>query len=180
MFPILSKEFRAQLPYGLNHRTLSKLRLPQNLSIEYRKFEILHSLVIHCISIAIVPFNSAVLHFILFCNFMLIRHGHSLDNLSLALLIIWTLVLQGFWLMVLEVGGRFHKFSKSTLNSWKFLNIKDKCKKKYMKKFRKSCKPLYLGMQGYFVMNRLSVLKFLRGVIRGTFRTVVTLKETGL
>lgn len=44
---------------------------------------------------------------------------------------------------------------------------------KYMKRFRLSCKPLYVGYKTYFIIEPVSVLIFLRKVAWGASKTVL-------
>lgn len=49
--------------------------------------------------------------------------------------------------------------------------------RKYMSKFRKSCKPIYLGFPGFMTITHKSVLKYMQGIVRGVFRMLLALKK---
>lgn len=84
-------------------------------------------------------------------------------------------MIQIIWAWILEICGRYNAESKKTLDSWKFLEHRGKEEKKLMSKVRKSCRPFSFGEKGIFVIKRMTVLKFLRGIVKGTFRALLTL-----
>ncbi|CAL8140550.1 unnamed protein product [Orchesella dallaii] len=67
---------------------------------------------------------------------------------------------------------------KGVVNSWKPSRFPDRHSRAYMKRFRRSCKPISLGTDGMYVIRPISVLKFLRGNIRGTMRALLSLRKT--
>jgi hypothetical protein len=84
-----------------------------------------------------------------------------------------------FWVGVLETAGRFSKLSRSSIKSWMKEGGQSKLRyeRKFIGKFCKSCKPLGMGLEGFFVVRRLSAVKFLRFVTKGTFQALVTLNQ---
>ncbi len=74
---------------------------------------------------------------------------------------------------MLEISGRIHEDAKKTIKSWKNIEFSSLHERKYMSRFRKCCRPLKLGIEGTFTIKRLSVLKFMRAIIKGTFRALV-------
>lgn len=83
--------------------------------------------------------------------------------------------LVSFWAVVLQTCGKFHSQSVKIRESWRIEG-----EDKYFRKWRKSVTPLYFGHPGYHVIKRLSILKFGKTIIRGTFRTMVTLNNVWL
>lgn len=83
--------------------------------------------------------------------------------------------MQVFWAIALELSGRFYSQSKQTLGSWRNLAFKSAADKKFMSKFKRGCYPMALGERGVFGIKQISVLKFLRAIIKGTFRALLTL-----
>lgn len=65
------------------------------------------------------------------------------------------------------------------MKSWKEIYFKDKKEAKWFSKFRKARKELELGKKGVLTFKRLTVLKFLRGIIKGTFRALLTWGNEG-
>lgn len=84
-------------------------------------------------------------------------------------------MLQTAWGITLEIGGRFQLKAKRTLESWNLLPIANPLEKKLKSKFRKSVKPLILGKKGVYAVSRLTVLKFIMSIIKGTFRALLTI-----
>lgn len=82
------------------------------------------------------------------------------------------------WGAVLEIAGKFNNFSIKTLKSWKVISFKDKTEAKYFSKFRKCQKPVVIGKEGVLAFKRLTVLKFFRAAIKGTFKALLTLGKT--
>ncbi|OXA48333.1 hypothetical protein Fcan01_16909 [Folsomia candida] len=84
-----------------------------------------------------------------------------------------------FWVAMMTCAGKIQKSSKECLISWRVNRDQWESKedRRYMSKFRKSCKPLYFGLDGFMTVTHKSVLKFVQGIIRGLFRTLLTLKE---
>lgn len=180
MVPIFAREFQVGLP-KLIYRTIDDFRSPRNLPLSFRKFELLHRYAMNLMGILIVTLQSFNMHYILYANFMLLRHIEHLDNITLFLLTCWSCLLQTFWVVVLHVGGMFREQSKVNFRSWKQIDCKGNfLDQRYISKFKRSCRPLSIGYEGMFVMRKLSVLKFLRGVVRGTFRIFLTLKGTNI
>jgi hypothetical protein len=114
-----------------------------------------------------------------FCQYSLIKQWNTLDSASKGMLGMAAITLLVFWVGVLETAGRFHKLSRSSIKSWKKEGKMSgsKYERKVIGRFCKSCKPLSMGLEGTFVIKRLSAIKFLRAVIKGTFRALVTLNK---
>jgi hypothetical protein len=173
--PLVTTEFKANQKQYMTYNILRKN--PINLSHMYREFSILHNSAMKLLDFVILPYHSLFSQIIMFCNFSLISGLKAGKKtyiiLSYALLSIFVKML---WLIILEIGGRFHTHSKKTIASWKMLKMKDKRSEKYLSKFRKSCRPLWIGTEGVFIFKRLSALKFLRAIVRGTFRIILAVR----
>lgn len=170
--PLVSREFKAN---QLNYQTLSSLRSPKNFTLAYRSLEILHKHLLGITSVAILPLKYTLTKLSLFCNYILIKQWNELDATTATLFLLLTFVFSGFWVFILNFGGLLQIQGKLLLKSWKEFNWAKK-DMKLLSKFRKSCKPFCVNSGKYFHMNRLSSLKFLRGLATGTFRTLVALK----
>lgn len=175
MFPIHAIEFNCKLP-STKYMTHSAFRSVAHFPLEYRKSELLHLLAMKIFGIYFIPFQSLAMNFVLYTNFVLIRHWDRLDYGTRLLTFAWSAGIQTFWYFVLHFGERFYSYSKRNRVSWKFMATKDSQEAKYMSKFRKSTRPLGLGYDGYFIIKPLSVLKFVKGVVRGTIRVLLTLQ----
>ncbi|OXA42370.1 hypothetical protein Fcan01_22798 [Folsomia candida] len=147
-------------------KTHSDFRSVAHLPVEYRKAELLHLFAMKIYGIYFIPFQSLALNFVLYTNFVLIRPWNSLDYATLLLTLIWSVGIQVFWYFVLHCGGRYYSFSKRNRTSWKFMATEGPKEAKYMSKFRRSTRPMGIGYEGYFIIKPLSLLKFVKGVVR--------------
>lgn len=175
MFPIHSTELNAKLARG-KHKTYPSFRTVSHFPMEYRKLEILHSYAMAIWGIYVVPFQAFALNFVLYANYVLIRNWDHLDFLMRCLVLLWTVSIQVFWYLVLHLAGRYYLFSQRNRGSWKFLGVRDAQEAKFMAKFKKSTRPLGIGQNGYFIIKPLSVVKFVKGVVRGTVRVLLTMR----
>ncbi|OXA48134.1 hypothetical protein Fcan01_16922 [Folsomia candida] len=83
------------------------------------------------------------------------------------------------WAALMTCAAKIQRSAKKCLTSWKVHgdHWESRGDRKYVSKFRKSCKPLYFGWGGFMVVTHKSVLKFMQGIIRGLFRTLLALKK---
>lgn len=112
----------------------------------------------------------------LFSNFVLITQWNHLDVGTASVLALFSIF--GFIILSIDLvaGSYIYMQSQRMLSSWKFFDW-PKVKKKYLGKFKKGCRPLAVRAGGYFCIRRLSVLKFWQGIVRGTFRALLALKN---
>jgi hypothetical protein len=174
VFPLLRDEFKGNF-LSQRYRTKNELRQGKNLTIEYRKVELLHKQAMNVYGFLILPAQSALGKFIVYCNFTLVRHRIELEPFMLALISTLSINMMCFWCAVLEICGRFHWNSILLLKSWKMLHFPSKSEEKFMKKFKKGCRPLFIGLEGYTKIRRLSVIKFIKGTIQGFLRAHLAL-----
>ncbi|CAL8085452.1 unnamed protein product [Orchesella dallaii] len=159
------------------YKTLDSLRTPKNLMVTFRSFQLLHQMAMTCFGVAIVPCQTTVSNLILFSNFMFIRHRAELQPETNCMLVGWSTLSLLFWMFVLELGGRLHSRGREVLKSWKMHDFGDKGVNRCMSKFRKSCQPLSMNFGRTYVIRRLTILKFLRGLTTGTFRLLVAVHK---
>jgi hypothetical protein len=164
---------------GTEFEILSELKSSGFDSVSIRSFQLLHKSVFGAIGFALIPLHFICGQFVVFCQYSLITGWSGLDSVSKGMLGINGTALLMFWVGVLETAGRFHKLSRSSIKRWKKEGkmSESKYERKFIGRFCKSCKPLSMGLEGTFVIKRLSAMKFLRAVIKGTFRAVVTLSK---
>jgi len=77
---------------------------------------------------------------------------------------------------VLEFGRFLFCRGTKVIKSWKVDEKNYQGESKVMKKFARSCKPIVLSYGKQFVVGRVSVLVFFRGIVRGTFRALLATK----
>lgn len=87
----------------------------------------------------------------------------------------WSLGLQTGWALTLEISGMFNSYTIKTLKSWDAVSCRSKFETKLFTKCRKYIKPLAIGKEGTMAFQRLTAIKFLRAIITGTFRALLTL-----
>jgi len=157
-----------------SYRMHESIRNFSNIQIVYRSLQVLHANALSITGIYIVISNALFMVTSVYCNFVLIRYWNRLEMLSKGQLLIWSFLFIGAWAFVMELGRfLFAKGSKS-LRSWngdKWGNVREN---KLMKKFCRSCKPIAVCNGRQFVIGRVSILVFFRGVTRGTFRALLT------
>jgi len=164
--PLMQSEFRPNQPRYL---TSSKLRQGYSIAIEYRKFELIYRYGINLLGKGILFFQVILSNVILLCNYQLIREWGDFDAIQIGGAFYGTII----WIFILEHGGMFFCRSKECIKSWKFIPCKDSEEKRFLSKFRKSCRPIAFGTKDVFRIKRLTVLKFIRAITRGTLRTVL-------
>jgi hypothetical protein len=160
------------------YSTNSRLRRANNLSLEYRKLEVLHLNAVDLLGWVILPEQALIADAIMFCNYALITIGDQLDAVTVHVLVIFGVALMTAWVTILEAAGIFHKQSEKLIESFKYghghgWNRKDRL---YMDKFRMSCRPLGFRSVGGFCIKRLTGVKFIQGIVVGTLR-VALLRE---
>jgi hypothetical protein len=169
IYPLVSHELvRGRRSYN----TGGRLRLTNNLKLEYRKLEVLHLNVMDVVGWVILPEQALMADAIMFMNYALITVGYELGCVTITVIVIFAVVIMTFWVTVLEVAGIFHKQSETLIESFKYgnghgWNRKDRL---YMDKFRKSCRPLGFRSGGGFCIKRLTGVKFIQGIVVGTLR----------
>lgn len=174
VYPILSLELRS----GQGHyETIPELRrTPIRIILVYRALEIYVKNLLIRFGSVILPLQAFISQFILIINFVLVKHGREMTDILVMVAVIWTVASQVVWITVLTLSATFQKEAVATRRSWKSFEFRTRFEKRYMNKFTRSCKPLYIGTGDVFRISKKTVLKFLQGIVRGTFRALITLK----
>jgi hypothetical protein len=168
-YPLVCNELvRSRRSYNTN----SRLRLTNNLTLEYRKLEVLQLNVMDVMGWVILPEQALIADAIMFINYALITVGYELDGVTTTVLVIFAVGLMTIWVTILEACGTFHNQAETLIESFKYgnghgWNRKDRL---YMDKFRKSCRPLGFRSVGGFCIKRLTGVKFIQGSVVGTLR----------
>jgi hypothetical protein len=158
------------------YKSRAFLRRPNTLLLEYRILESIHAHVNAWLGPAFLPMNALMGQFVIFCNVTLIQNWKELDFSSKFVLSETTVVLTVFWTFVLEMCGQQYSKCRKVLDSWRFLKFAKSSEAKYFFKIRKTCPVMSFGVAGTFTIKRKTVLSFVKGVSRGTFRALMTLK----
>lgn len=158
------------------YKTLKVLRSnSENLRTIFRAFQLLHSNVMCILGIFLVYLHSVFMVVPIFGNFLLITYWddlHLLEKTSIGITV-WGGFL--FWASVLEFCKYVWVRSHKILWSWNGVGWGKAKETKIMKLFRKSCKPVLIRNGNMLVMGRITQLKYLKGVVRGLFRSLLTL-----
>jgi hypothetical protein len=170
-YPLISHELvRGMRSYNTN----SRLRLTNNLRLEYRKLEVLHLTGMDVMGWVILPEQALIADAILFSNYALIIGGQQLGGVTTTVLVIFAVALMTGWVIILEAAGVYHKQAETLLESFNRGNWWHRKEKLYMDKFRKSCRPLGIRSVGGFCIKRLTGVKFIQGIVVGTLRILLS------
>ncbi|CAL8068416.1 unnamed protein product [Orchesella dallaii] len=174
--PFLVQDLRRRTnTYGAKN----PFRLPQSRKFQhvYRCLQLLQANVFGVIGIFVVILNASYMLAIIFCNVVMIRYWSDLEIVAKSALLIWTIFFTTFWCTVMELGRFYFLKGTKTINSWSGGDWGTPKQNKIMRKFIKSCKPIVIGYGKQFVLGRVSIITFFRGVGRGIFRALLTTRK---
>ncbi|CAL8143369.1 unnamed protein product [Orchesella dallaii] len=158
-------------------KTSSELRKIETIRFKYRILEVLHLKLTLLWREFILPLESLILMLGIFGNFTLITYSEILTPLNAAIILIWVLVATSFVILGLNFGGALYTRGCEVLGSMKNNDWGSRTNNKIMKKFVKSCRPIQIGYGRMYAIRKLSVLKYLRTLTKGTMRVLLTLKK---
>lgn len=173
--PFILLEFR--LGRKRRYFAVNSLRRPPCIWVGWRTVQLLQNQINTLLGVYIAPTQAIFGQMVVTCVFMLFHYNNELSVANKIGLCVWIVLVTIFWSLVLLMGGLVHFYGLKVIDSWKYhdwkeISMRDK---KAMKKFRKSCRPLAIGYGNTYVIKRLTVLKFIRSLIRGIFRALMTL-----
>lgn len=159
------------------YRTLDSLREANNLRLCYRSFQIHNSFSMTVAGSLIFFLHSACMLLPIYTNMVAFTYSKKLSPLvSCFYLGLAFLTIQS-WLIFLQLGKHLFTQSERIFSSWKRHQWKSKEEGKLMGKFRKSCGLVTIRYGNQFVVRRITPFLYVKGVIRGTFRGMLTLTE---
>lgn len=154
--------------------TLRKLR---NTMHVYRCLQTFHANVICLYGPYLVLFNATFMLSTIYVNFVLIGYWGEMEALTKAILLLFNVIIVAFYLIILELGCVFSVGGMKLLKSWKRVKWSMyEIENKEMGAFQRSCRPILLCWGNHFVIGRQSIIVYGRGVTRGTFRALLTIK----
>lgn len=176
MFLLISRELR--ISSGIKHLSLGTFRSSQNVRTFYRAIQIVqHQILYTCnFGVYILLINAVCMKTGIYFTFTLLRYWGRLKLVTKAPMVIGDLMCVGYWVFLLQMGCLFYVGCKKTLISWQRHNWGFMEQIKLMRRFHRSCRPIVFSYGSQFVMGRKSVLKFFRGVSRGTCRALLATK----
>lgn len=158
-------------------KTRRGFRSFQSIPFQYRKLQIFHLNFMEVCSSFIVPLQTIITKLGLFCNVSLIKYRHILNIANTVILMFWSFGSTMIALVALTLCAHLHVKTTKMLKTIKNKDWGSPQKNKVMKKFVRSCTPISYGYGRIYVIRKVSVLKFLRHLTRGTFRLLLTLKK---
>lgn len=173
---IVVREMRVG-PVHFTYLSSDSLRKPDAIRQMFTRFQVLHN---HCLAIFdlyLVVCNGTFLSAGVYINFVLFRYWSELRIVTKAPMTVGSVIIIGFWTVLLELGSLFFVGSKKVLETWKRHQWSSNEEvNKLMKKFCLSRRPILLSYGKQFVIGRVCVLNFHRGVVRGTCRALLMTK----
>lgn len=148
-----------------------------NVAITYRALQlIMRQLAFACGPV--IPILQAIFgQCIISAGYIFIVEWECLKMYTLVSIISTVKLLTICWGLFLTYAATLYKNSARCVKSWKYGNgAWSGVEAKYMAKFRKSCKPLVIGYPGILTIRPGTVIRFVKGIVRGVFRTVLALK----
>ncbi|CAL8140113.1 unnamed protein product [Orchesella dallaii] len=161
----------------INYLTTPKFRDMDTIRMNLRKLQVFHLNLMELFSLTIVPAQSLILNLTLFSNFSLIRYWKQMNVTNIAILLLWAI--GGTFACLLMITSCAYLTDKSNmiLRSARSKDWGSRKNNKVMGKFLKSCQPLRFGHGKMYVIKQKSVLKFLKTLVRGTFRVLLTIES---
>lgn len=161
-----------------NYKSVASVRLPEKLILVHRSAQVfLQAYVLPVLGYLLVPAQAMITHMVMFACFLLTKHGDKVSQTMKSVVISWALLAAITWIAILELCGFIHSGGVGLLKSWKYHRWSCRKDKKLMSRFRKSCKPIMIHYGRTYGIRRITVLKFVRGLSKGIFRTLLTLGQ---
>ena len=81
-------------------------------------------------------------------------------------------------IFILMMGGYLEKSGRRILKSWKYhlASLRNGKERKYLRKFRLSCKPLSISYKTMYTIKQASIMVFVRGLLKGLMRALLAVK----
>ncbi|CAL8146820.1 unnamed protein product [Orchesella dallaii] len=175
---VLLGEFHCgQNQQNIRKKTSNEFQKIVNITFNYRKLELLHLKLTHLWREFLLPMESLVLMLGVFGNFTLITYTEILTPLNAVIILIWILIATSLVLLGLNFCGALYTRGFDVLSSMRNKDWGSTINNKIMKKFVKSCRPIQIGYGRMYAIRKLSVLKYMRTLTRGTMRVLLTLKK---
>lgn len=161
------------------YRAEKSLRIAGNLRHIYRTLQICNTYAMVTFGKCLFVFQGAFTFLPMYINSVLIRYWDKLELFAKGPLVASSLFATIFWTVVLQVGGYLFVQGRKTIFSWKVGDHwMSRHENKLMRKFAKSCTPIVLCYGKQFVVKKLTLLKYHKGVGRGIFRALLATKKS--
>ncbi|CAL8072508.1 unnamed protein product [Orchesella dallaii] len=172
--PIYTTELRLGRSSYMTRDSLRKL---ENLTVTWRAMEMLVNDVNRVFSFSFIPLEVIFTNMTVFGNLICIMYWHELGMVLKLVIPIVTIFAALGWGIFLTITGMSWKDTTLTLRSWKLGDVKQKRSREYLKRFKRSCKPLLLGYAKGFKIKPKKFLGYLKGISRRTLKTIIGLRK---
>jgi hypothetical protein len=174
-YAFVCKELRLCRNPKAEYKYSDKIRRTNELRINYRILQTLYHQMMSLFGLYIIPFQGLIGQMIILSFYSIIAHRKYLNFISASITFFAIIIGLGFWGFILVFGGIMFKESKKTVKSWKWHGRwNNSLDAKIMKRFGKSCKPISIGLPGYYKITQITFLKFLRALLINIFRALLT------
>lgn len=161
----------------LRYYSIDSLRQPQNLQRVYRMGQILMLQINNLFGKLLLPMQTLATLLFVFGAYVAIKHHDKMNTISVLMVLGWTLSAAIGWGLILTLGGYLHSNGLKILTSWRKNVWKYRKERNEMKIFVKSCGPIVVCYGKIFVMRKVSLMIFVRGLTRGLVRVILTLDK---
>lgn len=165
-----------ELTFGkTRYKTISNFRKLHNIVIVYRSLSILNIIITNIIGKVLVFMHTAMMLIPIYASFTLITTWRDIGFVARSVLLVIGVVTFVFWTAVLQLGKFLHVKGMKLMVSWKRPIGMNRKESQEMNKFRRSCQLLVVKCDGILVVRRMTQFVFVKGVLKGTFRSLLTL-----
>lgn len=154
---------------------ISNFRDFKSVQIYYSQLQILHIAVMDILGILIVPLSSFSTNLILISNYTLIRHWEGINFIVVGMLLILSISCVSVVAVTFIVCAVVRENAVLALLSMKNFEWGSRRENKEMRMFVRARKAIGFGYGSMCLLTRKSVLKFLKCITRGTFRTLLAI-----
>jgi len=174
--PIYIRELRI----GQNQNTYkmsNSLRTAANIRHVFRSLQIMVANGLCFLGIFFLISQATFTWVAVYTNFVLIRYWSQLHLVSKGMLLSWSLSFTGFWVVMLQYGKLLFTKGKRVLGSWKGNKWSSLKANRDMRRFIRSCQPITFSYGRQYVIKRVHLLLYFRGVTRATFKALLATKK---
>lgn len=155
--------------------TVEEFRKPSNLVKVYRSIQLLNTITMEIVGKILVFTNVFMTFTPIYANFTLITYWNSINTVAKGFLILVLVSIFSLWAFVLQLGKFLHIRGEIMSISWKRAKWTTQKEAKEMSKFRKSCQMVLLKYEKVFIIRKITQFLYVKAVVKGTFRTILTL-----
>lgn len=172
--------FIQELQLGLKntYKLTDVVREPRNICVFYRALQIFHENAL-CILGNYLPIIHVLLTtFFLFVNSIFITFWNELDSLIVGSFSVAYIACFVFWIFVLQIGKFLWIQGDKKFDSWSKVGFEcNALEKKTMKKFRRSCRLIFIRHGNILVFGRMTHFVYIKCLIVYTCKILLAFKR---